>query len=99
MASARSTSPPKSAWPGVSTMWSAARPEWPRSVPCLRVEPLARLEHGDEPCQPLGTGLGLLGVLEPVGDRVAVLAVELGEERLGLRTGVELSLEVVRDGA
>src|SRR5205807_9821857 len=54
----------------------------------LRVERLAGLEHLDEPGQPPRARLGAAGVVEPVEDRVAVLAAELGEERGGARPGV-----------
>src|SRR2546430_456397 len=63
-----------------------------------RVDGLARLEHLDELRQPPGARLRLLRVLEPVEDRVPVLAAQLGEERLGLGARVELALEVVGHG-
>src|SRR4051794_18361052 len=40
---------------------------------------------------------GFLGVLEPVEDRVSVVAAEPGEERLRRRPRVELALEIIRD--
>src|SRR5262245_42788965 len=66
-------------------------------VTCSGVDRFARLEHGDELCQAPGARLGLLGVLEPVEDRVAVLAAEPGEECLRRRPRVELALEIIRD--
>jgi hypothetical protein len=55
------------------------------------VDCLSGLKHGDELRQPPGPRLGLLGVLEPVDDRVPVLAAELGEERPGLRARIRPS--------
>ena len=62
------------------------------------VDRLAGLEHGDELLQPARARLGLLRVLEPVEDRVAVAAVEAGEERGGRGARVELALQVVGHG-
>jgi hypothetical protein len=61
------------------------------------VDRLSGLEHRDEPREPPRARLRLLGVLEPVEDRIAILATELGEERLGLRARVELALQVLGD--
>jgi hypothetical protein len=64
----------------------------------LRVDRFAGLEHCYELRESPHTRLGLLGVLEAVKDRVAVLATELREERLGLWASVELALEIIGDG-
>jgi hypothetical protein len=37
------------------------------------VDPLAALEHADEPLDPAGAGVGPPGVLEPVGVAAAAL--------------------------
>ena len=63
----------------------------------LLVDLLAALEHGEEFVEAAGAGLGLFGLGEAVGDRVAVGAVEVGEEGRGGGVGVELALEVVGD--
>jgi hypothetical protein len=54
-----------------------------RSRPALaeRVQSLPSRQHRDELRNPCRTGLGLLGGLQPVEDRVAVGSVELIEER------------------
>src|SRR3954463_3503902 len=54
-----------------------------RSRPALadRVQSLPSRQHRDELRNPCRTGLGLLGGLHPVQDRVAVGSVELIEER------------------
>ena len=56
------------------------------------VDRLAGLEHGDELREPPCPRLRPLGVVEPVEDRVAVLAVERLEERLGGGPCFELAL-------
>src|ERR1700730_2985069 len=63
----------------------------------LGVDRLARLEHGDEFLQPPRAGPRPPGVLQPVEDGVAVLARELPEEGLRLRSGIELAAQVRRD--
>src|SRR4051794_5292460 len=64
----------------------------------LGVKLLPRLEHLDELREPPRPRLGPLGVLQAIEDRVAVLAVQAGEERLRPRSRVELAPEVVGDG-
>ncbi len=54
--------------------------------------------HGDELLDAPGTGLGLLGALDPIEDGVTVLAAERGEARRRHRVVVERSLEVVGHG-
>jgi len=53
------------------------------------------LEHRQELGQTAFAGLGFFRLGEAVGDRVAVGAIELGEESRGGGVGVELALEVV----
>src|SRR5437763_5190944 len=64
----------------------------------LRVDRLAGLQHRDELRESARAGLRLLGVLQAVEDRVAVLTAEPEEELLRLRAGGELTLEVVGNG-
>ncbi len=58
---------------------------------------LAALEHRDEFAQAALAGLGSLRLVEAVEDRVAVGAVELGEEGGRCGAGVELTPKVVGD--
>jgi hypothetical protein len=58
------------------------------STSCSGVDPSRPPRASRRLRQPPCARLGLLGVLEPVDDRVTVLAVELGERRLGLRARV-----------
>src|SRR4051794_32591281 len=64
----------------------------------LGVQLLPGLEHRDELLQAARAGLGALGVMQPVEDRVAVLAVERVEERARGGARVELALKIVGDG-
>src|SRR5436305_8006793 len=59
----------------------------------LRMHLLPPLQHPDKFLDPLGPGLGLLGVLDPVEDGVAVVALQRGEKGRGVGVGVELPLE------
>src|SRR2546423_14427481 len=61
----------------------------------LRVDRLAGLQHRDEFRESARAGLRLLGVLQAVEDRVAVLTAEPEEELLRLRAGGEPTPEVV----
>ena len=53
------------------------------------MQPLAAGEHLDELLDAPRARLGALGVVDAVQDRVAVVAVELGELGLRARLGVE----------
>ena len=83
-------------WPTLSPRHRAGLGADLRSA--LRVDRLSGLEHRDELRQPPSARLGLLGVLEPVQDRVAVLTRQLVEERPGVWTDVELAPEILGDG-
>src|SRR4051812_25222735 len=72
----------------------AARGPYAECREGLVVDLLAAFEHGDELAQAALARLRLFCLLEAVGDRVAVGAVERGEELGCGRVGIELALEV-----
>ena len=71
------------------------RPGQPRS---LSVERLSLAQHRDEALDPLGAGLGSLGLVDAVEERVAVLAPQRREELACGGVAVELALEVLGHG-
>jgi len=65
----------------------------------LRVNRLAGLEHRDELSQPPSPRVGLLGVVEPVDDRVAILLLSSAKNASAFGRASSSALEVVGDGA
>src|SRR3954447_13505140 len=63
----------------------------------LLVDLLAALEHADELPQAALPGLGLLGLVQPVEDRIAIGAIQIGEGFAGGVAAIELTLEVGGD--
>src|SRR5207245_1009697 len=74
----------------------ASRPQSPSES--LRIDFLLIVEHGDEFLDASASRLGFLRLMDPVQDRVSVLAAERGEELPSTLILVQLPLQVVRNG-